>query len=67
MMETAEDPLGFLFLTEQMSAKKGLKKFGPPGAKAIVKEMGQLDYREVIEPVHYHELTYEQRVATSCS
>jgi hypothetical protein len=46
-----EDPLGELFLTEQMSLKKGLKYFGKAGAEAVVKEMRQLDYLDVMDPV----------------
>ena len=30
------------FLTEQMSAKRGLKQFGTAGAEAIMKELKQI-------------------------
>ena len=56
-----EEPLGELFLTEQMSLKKGLKWFGKNGADAVVKELKQLDYLDVIEPVDKKELTREER------
>ena len=35
-------------VTEQMSAKKGLKVFGDAGAEAIEKELEQLVYRKVM-------------------
>jgi hypothetical protein len=31
-------------MTEQMSLKKGLKRFGKSGADAVVAELRQLDY-----------------------
>jgi hypothetical protein len=58
---TYEDPMGELFLTEQMSLKKGLKQFGKDGAEAVVAELRQLDFREVIEPVNRKKLTQEQK------
>jgi hypothetical protein len=57
---TFEDPMGELFLTEQMSLKKGLKQFGKDGASAVVDELRQLDYLDVIQPVNGKELTQEQ-------
>jgi hypothetical protein len=53
--------MGELFMTEQMSLKKGLKYFGKSGADAVVAEMRQLDYRKVIKPVNGKELTREQK------
>ena len=38
----------FNFLTDQMSAKAGLKEFGEQGAASIMKELEQLLYRKVI-------------------
>ena len=38
----------FNFLTEQMSAKAGLKEFGEQGVASIMKELEQLLYRKVI-------------------
>ncbi|CAJ1950718.1 unnamed protein product [Cylindrotheca closterium] len=49
------------FLTEQMSAKKGLKVFGDKGAEAVVAEMHQIHYRNVLSPKFAHELTKQQR------
>jgi hypothetical protein len=46
---------------EQMSLKKGLKQFGKTGAEAVVAELWQLDYRDVIKPVSGKELTPEQQ------
>jgi len=46
-----------------MSAKKGLKIFGEPGAEAIVAELQQVHYRKVIRPVFGHTLTREQKKA----
>jgi hypothetical protein len=48
MLVTFDEPMGELFLTEQMSLKKGLKYFGKSGANAVVKECRQLDYRDMI-------------------
>jgi hypothetical protein len=53
--------MGELFMTEQMSLKKGLKYFGKSGADAVVAEMRQLDFRNVIKPVNGKELTREQK------
>jgi predicted ATPase len=44
MLATFEEPMGELFMTEQMSLKKGLKRFGKSGADAVVAELRQLDY-----------------------
>ena len=38
----------FNFLTDQMSAKAGLKEFGDKGAASIMQELEQLLYRKVI-------------------
>ena len=61
LLATFEEPMGELFMTEQMSLKKGLKYFGKSGADAVVAEMRQLDYRDVIKPVSGKELTREQK------
>ena len=64
LQETIADidqPLGYLFQTEQMSLKKGLKLFGKAGADAVVEEMKQLDYRNVIKPAVASELTREEK------
>jgi hypothetical protein len=49
-LATFEQPMGELFLTEQMNVKKGLKVFGEPGAEAVIKELRQLDRLNTIEP-----------------
>ena len=61
MLATFEEPMGELFLTEQMSLKKGLKHFGKSGADAVVAELRQLDYRDVIKPVERTKLTRDQK------
>jgi hypothetical protein len=58
---TFEEPMGELFLMEQMLLKKGLKLFGKNGADAVVKELRQLDYLDVIQPVNGKELSYEEQ------
>ena len=51
-------------LTEQMSAKKGLKLFGKKGAQSVVTEMHQIHYHNVIKPTMANSLTRaEKRVA----
>jgi len=45
--------------TMQCSAKRGLQVFGEEGAQAIMKEMKQLNIRNVMEPAL--ELTREQK------
>ena len=57
MFATFEEPMGGLFLTEQMSLKKGLKYFGKSGADTVIKELRQMDYRDVIKPVPARSLT----------
>ncbi|MFN7263281.1 MAG: reverse transcriptase domain-containing protein, partial [Cyanobacteriota bacterium] len=51
----------FLFLTAQMTAKKGLQYFGQRGADAILAEMKQVHYRNVIRPRMSKDLTKEQK------
>jgi hypothetical protein len=43
MLATFKEPMGELFVMEQMSLKKGLKRFGKDGANAVIVEMKQLD------------------------
>jgi hypothetical protein len=58
---TFDEPMGHLFMTEQMSLKKGLKPhFGKDSADAVIKELRQLDHRDVIKPVLARSLTREQ-------
>ena len=55
-----------LFMTEQMSLKKGLKYLRKSGADAVVAKMWQLDYLNVIKPVNRKSLTHEQKQHTLC-
>jgi hypothetical protein len=43
-----------------MSLKRGLKQFGKDGADAVVKELRQLDYLDVIDPVNSRKLSREE-------
>jgi hypothetical protein len=45
----------------QYSVKKGLAKFGEPGADAVVKEMKQLHDRSVVDPKAANMLTPEEK------
>jgi uncharacterized protein YeaC (DUF1315 family) len=60
LLATFDEPMGELFMMEQMSLEKGLKYFGKSGADAVVAEMRQLDYRNVIKPMDGKNLTSEQ-------
>ena len=51
------------FLTEQMSAKKGLRQFGNAGAQAIMSELEQLVYRKVMDGRSANDLTTGQKKA----
>ena len=51
----------FNFLTDQMSAKAGLKEFGDKGAALIMQELEQLLYRKVIVGRKASSLTPSQR------
>ena len=53
----------YCFLTEQMTAKKGLKRFKEAGAQAIMNELEQIVYRRVMRGKHAHELTREDKRA----
>ena len=61
MLATFEQPMGQLFMTDQMSLKKGLKNFRKNRADAVVAEMRQLDYLNVIKLVDTESLTCEQK------
>ena len=61
MLATFEQPMGEVFMTEQMSLKKGLKYFCKSGADAVVAEMQQLDGLKVVKPVHKSDLTREEK------
>ena len=53
----------YCFLTEQMTAKKGLKRFKEAGAKAIMDELEQIVYRRVMYGKHAKDLTREDKKA----
>ena len=56
LMEHDSDEI-LTFLTEQMTAKRGLKQFGTASADAIMKELKQIVYRKVMEGRKSGELT----------
>jgi hypothetical protein len=56
-----DEPFGLLFMTEQMSMKKGLQRFGKKGADAVVAELRQLHYRKSIKPKHKHDLSRDEQ------
>lgn len=60
-LATFEQPMGELFLTEQMSLEKGLQRFGKERASAVVKELRQLEQCKTIDPVHPKAMTKEQK------
>jgi hypothetical protein len=49
-----------VFLTEQMSLRKSLKCYEKDGMDVVVKELRQLNYLDMIQPVSGKELTQEQ-------
>ena len=51
------------FLTEQMTAKRGLKQLGDAGVDVIMKELKQIVYRKVMEGCKSGELTTAQKKA----
>jgi hypothetical protein len=61
--DTSHEPMGELFMSEQMSLKRGLKEFGEEGTNAVIKELKQLDYRDAIKPLHARHVTREQQKA----
>ena len=52
----------YLFLTEQMNWRKGLKVLGKRGEGEIEKELQQIHNMEGFQPKHWHELTKEERM-----
>jgi hypothetical protein len=63
-MAQFEQPMRMLFMTEQMSLKRGLKRFGKAGADAVVAEMQQLEIRKVLKPTKASDLTRDQNRAS---
>jgi hypothetical protein len=49
-MAQFDQHMGMLFMTEQMSLKRGLKRFGKAGADKVVEELKQIEIRKVFEP-----------------
>ena len=62
MVETLgdADDEEYIFLTEQMNWKQGLKLFAEKGEDAISKELKQVHDMEGFEPKHWYNLTSEQ-------
>ena len=57
-----------VFLSAQMSARKGIKEYGQRAIVAIIKECEQLDKgafpdKPVVEPIYEHDLTPEEKEA----
>jgi hypothetical protein len=51
----------YIFLTEQMNWKKGLKMFQEKGEEAITSELKQIHDMEGFQPKHWDELTRDER------
>jgi hypothetical protein len=60
-LATFEEPMGELFIMEQMSLKKGLERFGKDGVNAVIAEMKQLHYQNLIMPIKAPDLTREEK------
>jgi len=45
----------------QHTLAKGIKIFGDRGVDAVLKEMKQLDYMDVVEPTHPEEMSHEEK------
>ena len=61
MMTSGKLHQTFSFVTAQMSAKAGIKRFGKAGEDAIIKELEQLVYRKVMEGKKAKGLTREEK------
>mmetsp|Transcript_30391 Transcript_30391/g.43092 ORF Transcript_30391/g.43092 Transcript_30391/m.43092 type:complete len:106 (+) Transcript_30391:879-1196(+) len=59
-MSEVDSPLGLLYITEQMSIKRGLKRFGKAGTDAVVNELEQQDYQDIIEAINWCNLTQQK-------
>jgi hypothetical protein len=51
----------YLFVTEQMNWKKGLKIFHDRGEEAVQAELKQIHDMEGFQPRHWHKLSAEER------
>ena len=56
-----DDDIEWIFLTEQMNWKQGLRRFKDKGEDAITKELKQVHDLEGFEPKHWNELSREER------
>jgi hypothetical protein len=63
-MAQFDQPMGMLFMTEQMSLKRGLKLFGKAGADKVVEELKQIEIRKVFKPKKASDLTNAQKRAS---
>ena len=61
MLDPAEPDVMAAIMT-QLSLKVGLKTWGKKGRKAAYSEMKQLHFRDTFIPVHWKDLTREQRL-----
>ena len=61
LLMESDHELMYNFLTEQMSAKAGLKKFGERGANTIMDKLRQLLYRQVMKGRKHEDLTREDK------
>jgi hypothetical protein len=62
-MAQFDQPMGMLFMTEQMSLKRGLKLFGKAGADKVVEELKQIEISKVFKPKKASDLTHAQKRA----
>ena len=51
----------YIFLTEQMNWRKGLKLFKEKGDTAFTKDLQQIHDMEGFQPKHWHELNVDER------
>ena len=51
----------YIFLTEQMNWRKGLKLFKEKGATVVTKELQQIHDMEGFQPKHWHELNADEK------
>jgi hypothetical protein len=55
------DPDVVAYVMTQLSLKAGLKAWGAKAEKAAHSEMKQLHMRDTFKPMHWHELTPDQK------
>ena len=59
MCDEAPDAVGAILT--QLSMKAGLKEWGGDAEKAVTAEMKQLHFRNTFEPLHWHDITAEDK------